>query len=86
MSIPFIIIEKIYIFQELYICILGRNFFVERSIRLIEEHCIMILHRSSGFRSYHRLFRQYRFLWSEVIGPHSPGNIFNSNFHNIVTK
>ena len=50
-------------------CILGRMCFVERSIRLIEEH-----DRSSGFRSFHRLMRQYCFVWFEVIGPHSSGN------------
>ena len=41
--------------MNLNTCILGRMCFVERSIRLIEEQCI-ILDRSSGFRSFHRLF------------------------------
>ena len=48
-------------YMYLYIGILGRMRFVERSIRLVEEQCI-ILHRSSGFRSFHRLLRQYCFV------------------------
>ena len=45
-----------------FTCILGRMCFVERSIRLIEEQCI-ILDRSSGFRSFHRiLFHLFQLL------------------------
>ena len=48
-------------------CILGRMYFTECSIHFIEEHWLY-LHRSSGFRSNHRLLRQCCFVWSEIKG------------------
>ena len=49
-------------------------YFVECSIHLIEEYWLQ-LHISSGFRSNHLLLRQCCFVWSEIIRPHSSGNV-----------
>ena len=56
-------------------CILGRTYFVERSIHLIEEHWLLIITgvQASGV-IIDRLLRQCCFVWSEIVGPHSSGN------------
>ena len=58
-----------------YSCILGRTYFVERSIHLIEEHWLLII---TGVQASEviidRLLRQCCFVWSEIVGPHSSGN------------
>ena len=58
-----------------YSCILGRTYFVERSIHLIEEHWLLIITgvQASGV-IIDRLLRQCCFVWSEIVGPHSSGN------------
>ena len=56
-------------------CILGRTYFVERSIHLIDEHWLLIITgvQASGV-IIDRLLRQRCFVWSEIVGPHSSGN------------
>ena len=58
-----------------YTCILGRTYLVERSIHLIEEHWLLIITGVQASRVIiDRLLRQYFFVWSEIVGPHSSGN------------
>ena len=54
---------------------LGRTYFVERSIHLIEERWLLIITgvQASGV-IIDRLLRQCCFVWSEIVGPHSSGN------------
>ena len=55
-----------------YTCILGRTYLVERSIHLIEEHLLLIITGVQASRVIiDRLLRQYFFVWSEIVGPHS---------------
>ena len=65
----------IYIYIYIYTCILGRTYFVERSIHLIEEYRLPIITgvQVSGV-IIDRLLRQGCFVWSEIVGPHSSGN------------
>ena len=59
-----------------YTCILGRTYFVERLIHLIEEHWLLIITGVQASRVIiDHLLRQYFFVWSEIVGPHSWGNI-----------
>ena len=64
-----------YLYISIYLntCILGRTYFVERSIQLIEEHRLLIITgvQASGVIT-DRLLRQCCFVWSKIIvGPHS---------------
>ena len=59
----------------IHTCILGRMYFVERSIHLIEEHWLLIITgvQASGV-IINRFWQQCCLVWSEIVGPLSLGN------------
>ena len=69
---------SIYSFGDLYvvmmrnICILGRTYFVERSIHSVEEHWLLVITgvQASGV-IIDRLLQQCCFVWSEIVGPNN---------------
>ena len=68
-----------YVCMYVNTCILGRTYFLECSIHLIEEHWLLIITgvQASGV-IIDRLLRQCCFIWSEIAGPHSSGNFNDS--------
>ena len=65
----------LYISMYINTCILGRTYFIERSIHLIEEHWLLIITgvQASGV-IIDRLLWQCCFVWSKIVGPHLSGN------------
>ena len=62
----------LYIVMMINICILGRTYFVERSIHSVEERWLLIITgvQASGVIIDH-LSRQCCFVWSEIVGPNN---------------
>ena len=62
----------LYIVMMINICILGRTYFVERSIHSVEEHWLLGVTgvQASGVIIDH-LLRQCCFVWFEIVGPNN---------------